>query len=62
MPNQIASKTAMQDCHAPSDIVVAAFLNSIAATPAAYQEPSRTASQFLMIIIKILVNHFYGFH
>ena len=63
MWNQIVSKTTTQGLpYAPYDTVAAVFLNSIPAKPAVYQQASLMASEFLMIIIKILVNHFYDFH
>ena len=63
MPNQIVSRNATQGCpYAPCDTIATVFLNSIPAKPAVYQELSRTASQFLMVIIKISVNHFYDCH
>ena len=63
MPNQIVSKTPTQGRpYASYGTTAAVFFNSIQAKPAVYHEPSRVASQFLMIIIKISVNHFYDFH
>lgn len=46
----------------PYVTIVAVFLNCLPAKPAVYQELSGTASQFLMIIVKVLVNHFFDFH
>ena len=60
MTNQIVS-----NCNAkafPYYTIAAVFLNSIPAKPTFYSELFRTASQFLMIIIKILVDYSYDFH
>ena len=42
--------------------IAAIFLYSIPAQPAVYWKLSLIASEIFMIIIKILVNHFYDFH
>lgn len=43
----------------PYVTIVAVFLNCLPAKAAVCQELSDTASQFLMIIVKVLVNQFF---